>query len=457
MSGEAVGGGGRVRAFRAVPEPVPDVAPGTGGGVRDWTVLGAEDGPVADALRRASRPGGAPGVAVVLGERYRDAYDAVLLDAVARAEAGAGRVVLLHRGAGGASLLRAAARESAGRLRVASAELPADRSAPWPAGWDAGRLAGVADAVGGELRVAGRTGVPAAGAVARLGWQPAALTSRVQSREGPPSRDGTDACQGAGPPGGTGPCGGTAMPCGGTAIVTGGLGGLGLRVASVLAVVHGMRPVLLDVSAPEELAGRDAGVWRRLRDQSGVMALRVDLTDAGATDAALRRVPGPVRAVVHCAGLVAGGPVARTRADDLRELRDAKVGTLRHVLAGIDAEELRHLVVFGSVTARAPHRNMGGYALANEVLRRETLRWAPHLPYAATVVAEWSLWSGAGQAHAMGAVAQARRMGMVPVALRPGMAALSRLLARPAGPGNADALVLVGAGDPLFPPAAVRT
>uniref|UniRef100_UPI001C3084B5 hypothetical protein n=1 Tax=Streptomyces sp. TRM64462 TaxID=2741726 RepID=UPI001C3084B5 len=149
MSGE--GAGARVWAFRPVLEPVE--ADPRAVGVHDWTVLGVSDDPVADALRRASRAGGVPGVAVVLGERYRDAYDAVLLDAVARAEAGGGRVVLLHRGAGGVSLLRAAAVESGGRLRVAAVELPADRGARWPSGWDAERLAGVAVAVGGELRV----------------------------------------------------------------------------------------------------------------------------------------------------------------------------------------------------------------------------------------------------------------------------------------------------------------
>ncbi len=156
--------------------------------------------------------------------------------------------------------------------------------------------------------------------------------------------------------------------------------------------------------------------------------------------------------MVHCAGLVAGGPVARTRPADLDELQAAKVDGLRAVLDALDPRALRHLVVFGSIAARAPHRQLGGYGLANELLRRETLRRAAGLPGCATVVAEWSLWSGAGRAHEMGAVGQARRMGMAPVALRPGMEALLRLLAWPVGPGSAAPVVLTGPDDRTFPP-----
>lgn len=411
-----------IRAFGPVLAPV-GVGRGTDGADRRWSVLGAPDDLVAAALRGTARPdgfGGTPGVAVVLGARHRPEDDALLLEAVARALAGRRRLVLLHRGAGGASLLRAAALENEG-LRVAAVELPAAVPPRWPEGWDAARLVEAAGESRDELRVT------EAGAVGRLGWRPVPLPERDRA-----------------------PYGRLA----GTALVTGGLGGLGLRAAAVLAVVHGLRPVLLDRTRPEEVTGRAGAVLHRLREAAGAVVVTADLADPAVAAGALRRVPGPVRAVVHCAGLVAGGPVARIRPEDLRELRAAKVDSLRHVLAGIDTDGLRHLVVFGSVTARSPHRHMGGYALANELLRREALCWAPRLPSCATVVAEWSLWSGAGQAQAMGAVAQARRMGMVPVALRPGMAALSRLLAWPVGPRHAAAVVVTGAGDIAFPPSA---
>jgi hypothetical protein len=91
---------------------------------------------------------------------------------------------------------------------------------------------------------------------------------------------------------------------------------------------------------------------------------------------------------------------------------------------------------------------MASYALANELLRRATMRAARELPDCATVAAEWSLWSGAGMAHQAAATGQARRMGMTPVSLRDGMAALLRLLAWPPGPTRATPLLLLGDASP---------
>ncbi|MBW4721440.1 SDR family NAD(P)-dependent oxidoreductase [Saccharothrix obliqua] len=357
--------------------PAPAVACG-------WRLLGPADHPVAAGL-----PRGTDATAVLLGAEFRPADNALLLAAVAAAARTGGRLVLVHQGAGGGSLLRVAAREDPG-LRVGVVELPAVPT-----------RAAVAAATAAMHEPEAR--VDARGRVTRTAWHEVALP-------------------------GHGP-----LP-GGAVLVTGGARGLGLRAALVLARVHGWRPVVVDVAEP--------GRADRLASARAVV-VRADVRDRDAVRAALATsVTGPVRAVVHCAGVLVAGQVARSTPADLARAQSAKVAGLRAVLDVVDARELRHLVVFGSVTAHDPHRGMGAYGLANELLRRSALSLATRLPNAATTVAEWALWSGAGMAHEMGAVAQARRMGMTPIPLRAGMDALLRLLHRPAGPAHATAIRL---------------
>jgi hypothetical protein len=116
-------------------------------------------------------------------------------------------------------------------------------------------------------------------------------------------------------------------------------------------------------------------------------------------------------------------------------------------LAAVDPRQLSHLITFGSILAEEPAHNLGCYALANELLRRATLNAAAALPKSTTVVAEWSMWAGAGMAHSMGLVAQARRGGLVPISLQAGMRAMGRLLALPAGAERAQAVILRGSDE----------
>ncbi|GAA2717398.1 MULTISPECIES: KR domain-containing protein [Streptomyces] len=402
-----------VQAFRTAPEAVADEGAAPAAAPFRWSVLHGTAAPdrLVAALQHASRPDGEKAVAVVLGAGHRPRDNALLLEGVARAAATPGRrLVLVHRGAGGASLLRAAALEAPG-LRVTALEQAGPLTAE--------RVARLVRAAGDGAEVH----VAQDGTATRTVWRPAALPAAA--------------------PG----------PAGGTVLITGGLGGLGLRAAGVLAARAGWRPVLLDVTAPGQLDAASARLLARLRAAvPRTRVLTADVTDPKAVAAALWRLGAPVHAVVHCAGLVDGGPVAGMHPADLARLQAAKTGGLHAVLDALDVTALRQVVVFGSITARVPHRQMGGYALANELLRRQALRRAAVLPHCATVVAEWSVWSGAGQAHAMGAVPQARRMGMAPVPLGPGMAALLRLVAWPPGPGRGVSLVLTGEGDRTFPP-----
>lgn len=371
---------------------------------RRWHIVGDAAHPVAGELRaRSASCDGPPGTAVLLGAEFGWEDNARLLDGIAAARRDGGRLTLIHLGAGGGSLLRVAALEDP-RLDVVSVELPPGAPAR------AGRLAvTVANSdVAGELRV------DAGGRVTRTGWEPATLPAE-SGRRAPSS-----------------------------VLVTGGLGGLGLRAAAVVAWARGLRPVLLDNAGPDTLGPGAAAHLRRLR-ASGATVLPVDVTDPRATVRALATVDGPpIRAVLHCAGLLHGGPLTGFTTGDLVAAQRVKVDGLRNVLDALDPDRLDNLVTFGSITAEEPHRSLGCYALANELLRRATLRTARDLPRCATVVAQWALWSGAGMAARAAAVPQARRMGMTPVSLRAGMATLLRLLAWRPGPDAATSLLLSG-------------
>lgn len=372
---------------------------------RSWSVLG-EPSAAAERIHRARVSGAAPAVAVVLGEHYGRRADRALLQGLALRRAHGWPLVLVHRGAGGGSLLRAVALEEPGpplatvELTVAGAETT---------------VAEVARAALGDTRRPDPPGsrrdvlAGADGHTSFAQWLPSTLPR--------------------------------GAPAAGPVLVTGGLGGLGLRVAAVLAAAGADDITLLDMTTPGALPRADTAVLGRLRARvPGLRVLTADVTDRASVARALAGAR-PVT-VVHCAGRVAGAPVSDCAPADLAALRGPKATGLSHVLAAVELSSLRALLCFGSVTSHRAHRMMGGYGLANEILRRRALAFAPRLPGCAVVVAEWSLWSGAGQAHRMGVVAGATRQGMAPIPLRTGLDAVTRLLAWPRGPEHAAALLL---------------
>ena len=404
-----------VRIQALVPVPVSVVVPAPR--PYRWRLLGSPDHPAAPALRAATVPDAPPATAVLLGTRLDAADNSLLLEA---ARQDGGRVAVLHHGAGGGALLRVAGLENP-RLSTVVIELPERPLAP---AVHAAVAAAGADRLA-EDRYADGLRVRDDGGVTVTGWRPAAMAPALTR---PPRPDR------------------------GTAVVTGGLGGLGIRVSRALAHRYGFGPVLiLDTTPADRLPPAIAHHLNRLRDTGSVLVRRVDVTDTDQVDAALAGTDGPpVSALVHCAGILRGGPLRSTTVDDLLAVQAAKVAGLRNVLAALDPVALRHLIVFGSITAEQPHHQLGCYALGNELLRRAALCAATGLPAAATVVAEWAIWSGAGMAHDMqGAVAQARRLGMIPVPVGPGTATLGSLLNHPNGPAHAARMLLIAGPAPL--------
>lgn len=377
-----------------------------GGAMLRWRVTGPEHDPVLLHLASTQQPStatrtGEPVEVIVLGRSWTGRSTEAVLAAVSGARH-ARRLVLVHSGAGGGSLLRSLAAEVPG-LSAGTIEITDPTAAALTA---LTRLLGHA---GDEVTV------DAAGQVSRTGWLPVRLPSGP--RFGP----------------------------GAEVLITGGLGGLGIRMAALLADA-GAVPTLVDARDPAEAPAdsrRYLAALRRLAPKATV--LRLDLTDPASTTGSLAGLQP--QAVVHCAGRVAGGTGRVLTAGEVDLLVAAKVVSLRQVMAAVDPCRLRAVLAFGSVTAYGAHPGLAGYALANELLRREVDRLAGAFPATAWCTAEWSVWSGAGMARRAARTA-ARSLGMVPVPVAPGIRAAGDLLSALADPDRAEiprSLLVTGA------------
>ena len=123
----------------------------------------------------------------------------------------------------------------------------------------------------------------------------------------------------------------------------------------------------------------------------------VDVRDATAVRALLAEIQsrrGPVRGVVHGAGVLADAKIEDKTPDAIRRVLDTKLTGLASVLAALDPGELRVLALFSSVSARFGRRGQADYAMANEVLNKFAQRFAAEHPTCRAVALNWGPWEG---------------------------------------------------------------
>ncbi|WP_169788991.1 type I polyketide synthase [Dactylosporangium aurantiacum] len=179
----------------------------------------------------------------------------------------------------------------------------------------------------------------------------------------------------------------------GAALVTGGTTGLGAQTARWLAG-HGASHLVL--------------LSRRGDDAPGVAALRDDLTALGATvtvaacDVADRPAlaalvgsveaeHGPIRTVVHAAGVGTLGRLHDTTAADLAAATAAKLGGAANLDAVFDRDTVDRFVMYASVAGVWGSGDHGAYAAANAYL--DALAGARRARGRAGTSIAWGIWS----------------------------------------------------------------
>jgi NAD(P)-dependent dehydrogenase (short-subunit alcohol dehydrogenase family) len=148
-----------------------------------------------------------------------------------------------------------------------------------------------------------------------------------------------------------------------------------------------------------------------------VVYCSVDVLDRDAvrsTIAALRTEIGPVRGLVHGAGVLADRKIEDQTDDQFARVYDTKVGGLDALLEASGTDDLGILVLFSSSTARFGRNGQVAYAAANEVLNKRAQVEAVARPRCRVVSVNWGPWAGGMVTPSLRPLFEAEGIALIP-------------------------------------------
>ncbi len=189
-------------------------------------------------------------------------------------------------------------------------------------------------------------------------------------------------------------------------------------------------------------AGRELRATLAEIEAAGGRALyrSLDIRDARAVSELLeniRREHGPIRGIVHGAGVLADRLISDKTREQFAKVYSTKVAGLRALLAATTADELRFIALFGSTTGRFGRSGQVDYAVANEVLNKMAQAESRRRPSCRTVCLNWGPWDGGMVTPALKKVFSGEGIGLI------GLATGGELLVREIAASEAPVEVVV--------------
>ncbi len=161
----------------------------------------------------------------------------------------------------------------------------------------------------------------------------------------------------------------------------------------------GMAPKAAGEQCGKLLAAREIRAQLNRFEAAGSRAAyySADIRDVKAVGEALaliRKELGPVRGLVHGAGVLADKLLLDKTDEQFSSVFDTKVTGLRNILTALDLSKLKALALYSSSTARFGRTGQCDYAMANEVLNKTARLLARRLPDCRVASFNWGPWDG---------------------------------------------------------------
>ncbi len=144
----------------------------------------------------------------------------------------------------------------------------------------------------------------------------------------------------------------------------------------------------------------------------------VDVRDAEAVAATLdevRRSIGPIRGLIHGAGVLEDHLIEDKTIEQFEKVFDTKVQGLRGLLNALNNDELEFMVLFSSVSGRFGRVGQIDYAMANEALNKIAQRQRTLRPGCRVVAINWGPWDGGMVTPALKREFERLGIGLIPL------------------------------------------
>ncbi len=161
----------------------------------------------------------------------------------------------------------------------------------------------------------------------------------------------------------------------------------------------GLAPKAIGEKAKELLAAREIRSTLARLEALGARARyrACDARDAAAVKTLVAETTkdlGPIRGLVHGAGVLADKALLDKTPAMLDAVLDAKLAGLRNFLDAVELPKLKALALFSSSTARYGRVGQSDYAVANEALNKAAQLLAKRLPSCRVASLGWGPWDG---------------------------------------------------------------
>jgi len=227
-----------------------------------------------------------------------------------------------------------------------------------------------------------------------------------------------------------------------------------IKRAIMLAAVGKLHPREIEERYRAVLASRELrSTLERIVASGGKAVYRsVDIRDEGAMELLLnevRRSHGPIRGIVHGAGVLADRLIVDKTPEQFEQVYSTKVAGLRTLLNVTHHDDLRFIALFSSSTGRFGRVGQVDYAVANEVLNKIAQTEARRRSGCRTVSINWGPWDGGMVTPALKKVFAAEGIGVI--GLKPGGDFLAREIAATGAPVEIVALAGLGEATVALP------